>query len=40
MRRRLAAFYVTLQGLTVRSQVGASPKPLHSAVDFALKSVS
>ncbi len=32
--------YVTLQGLTVRAQAGASPKALRGAVDFALKSLS
>ena len=30
--------YVTLQGLTVRAQAGASPKALRGAVDFALRS--
>jgi AcrR family transcriptional regulator len=32
--------YVTLQGLTVRAQAGASPKALRSAVDFALRSLT
>lgn len=32
--------YVTLQGLTVRAQAGASPKALRSAVDLALKALS
>lgn len=32
--------YVTLQGLTVRAQAGASPRALRSAVDFALKSLT
>lgn len=31
--------YVTLQGLTVRAQAGASPTALRSAVDFALRSL-